>query len=328
MKAHNNILELADKFDLFLFDAYGVFWDGSKFFDGSREAMERLMQMGKTVCVLSNAPRIAREAENNYAKKGLFRGTHYHIMITSGEATRQALIEGIINKIVPNANRVYQFGIPNEELFNGTNYQTVGDLKEANLVYLSTPQLTENEYNDLKGEFEKYLFESPKPREDSPKKWDSTAIDPFRTKIKEVLDSKLPVLNANPDYTASEGAKGKDTKNFVVRQGSIAEALRQNNAKVVEFGKPNKSIYDFTFAELGKLGINLPDKSKICMIGDTLRTDIKGANNAGISSILCVETGVTANEIAKGNNLDDLIRSENVVVDYTIRGAGFGVNNN
>jgi predicted HAD superfamily phosphohydrolase YqeG len=35
------------------------------------------------------------------------------------------------------------------------------------------------------------------------------------------------------------------------------------------------------------------------MIGDTLRTDIKGAKNAGIKAILCTETGVTANEVKK-----------------------------
>ena len=55
------------------------------------------------------------------------------------------------------------------------------------------------------------------------------------------------------------------------------------------------------------------------MIGDTLRTDIKGANNAGIKSVLCLETGITKNEIDNGTELEDLIKNEGVVVDYLIK---------
>ena len=42
------------------------------------------------------------------------------------------------------------------------------------------------------------------------------------------------------------------------------------------------------------------------MVDDTLRTDIKGANNAGIDSILFTKTGVTGEELKKnGNSLEE-----------------------
>ena len=50
MKVYDNLLNISDKFDVFLFDAYGVFWDAGKFFPGSREVMENLVKNGKIVC--------------------------------------------------------------------------------------------------------------------------------------------------------------------------------------------------------------------------------------------------------------------------------------
>jgi HAD superfamily hydrolase (TIGR01450 family) len=317
MKIYNNILELADKFDTFLFDAYGVFWDGSEFYDGSRENMQQLKRFGKKVYILSNTTQLSSDAEDSYGKRGLNRGVHYDNIFTSGEVTRYMLISGILNELIPNVSKVYQFGTPDKKLFGGTNYKIVDNLKEADFIYISVPKLTEDEYSVLKDKYGEYLFESESSKEGA-RMWNSTIIEPFSDKIKQMLDSGLPVLNANPDYTASEGVNGQKIKIFAIRQGGVAEVLRQSGAKVVEFGKPSKIIYNYVFDK-----INILDKSRICMVGDTLRTDIKGANNAEIASVLCVETGVTANEIAKGKILEDLIKIEQVTVDYAIRGVGF-----
>ena len=129
----------------------------------------------------------------------------------------------------------------------------------------------------------------------------------------------MPALNANPDYLAQEGhplAKEKAPQ-FVVRNGTIAEMLRQCDNKVIEYGKPHTNIYDYVFAKLQKIG-RMTDKAKICMVGDTVRTDIKGAVNSGIVPILCVQTGVTALELSKGNTVKNLCESENIDVQQII----------
>lgn len=321
ISGYDNILQLKDRFDVFLFDAYGVFWDGSKFFDGAKEAMAQLVKDGKTVYILSNTTQVVSDAEKSYDKKGLAKGTHYHEIITSGEAAMEAIAAGNVHfKQNPKARKVYQFGTPNKKIFADTDYVNVDNLADAELIYISIPQFTEEEYNALKDKYGKSLFESKLPKEGEPRKWDSKIGEPFYGKIKELLKSKLPVLNANPDYTASEGVKDSDKKNFVVRQGYITDILRKNGAEVIEFGKPHKEIYDFTFNLLEKNGIKA-DKSRICMIGDTLRTDIKGANNAGIKGVLCTETGVTANQLSYGKKLEDIEKFEDAVVDYTIKGV-------
>ena len=80
----------------------------------------------------------------------------------------------------------------------------------------------------------------------------------------------------------------------------------------------NTNIYDFVFTNLQNEGIKV-NKSSTCMIGDTVRTDIKGAVNAGIVPILCVSTGVTAEEINKGNNLENLCKTENIALEKVIQ---------
>ncbi|MDR2760878.1 MAG: HAD hydrolase-like protein [Rickettsiales bacterium] len=327
MQIYNNILSLKDKFDIFLFDAYGVFWDGSQFYEGSKEAMKYLADNGKTVCVLSNNTSLAKEYEISLEKKGLNKGIHYHEMITSGEAARQSLEKRNLEAI-SGVKKVYQFGTP-RKLFDGLDYIVVDNLKEANLAYLSVPQFTEDERDEfVKAGYGNYLHESKLPKEGEPRKWDSTKLELFDKKIEEVVKSGLPILNANPDLTANEGAKGTEEKHFVIRQGSIAEELKKRGAKVIELGKPEKEIYDFTFEILKKFGKDISNKARIVMIGDTLRTDIRGANNAGIQSVLCIDTGVTASELKKGKKLEDLIKEENVKVDYFIRGVGFDIINN
>lgn len=318
---NKGILTLENNFDVFLFDAYGVLWDGSKLYDGVQETMEKLVKDGKTVVILSNATQTSEVAEDSYRRKGLVKGQHYGLMVTSGAACKDVLLkDGLEFRSGLKPKKVFQFGTPNSKLFEGTECKTVSSLEEAECVYISIPQFTEEQYARLSEKYADCLFESMLPKEGEPRKWDSTSIEPFKEGLELILSSGKPVFGCNPDLRASEGVKGRpNEKNFVVRQGMIAEYLRSRRAEVVEFGKPYVGIYDFTFGLLEKSGISVSNKSKICMIGDTLMTDGQGANNAGVKFVLCTETGVTADKVIReGKNLEDLIRASKVVVDYAI----------
>ncbi len=59
------------------------------------------------------------------------------------------------------------------------------------------------------------------------------------------------------------------------------------------------------------------------MIGDSIKNDIKGANNYGIKSALVCNTGLTSVQIYKNNILDEqhlqnLIDRENIDVNYLL----------
>ena len=57
------------------------------------------------------------------------------------------------------------------------------------------------------------------------------------------------------------------------------------------------------------------DLSRVGMVGDTLHTDILGANSIGIKSILMTKYG-----LLKNVNISSLIKKTNIIPDYIIEG--------
>ena len=83
MKIHEGFAEIADRFDVLLVDAYGVFWDGGRFFPGSLEVMEEAVKKGRQVCILSNTTSLSADSVRSYEKKrnvcrsSLYRFCHF-----------------------------------------------------------------------------------------------------------------------------------------------------------------------------------------------------------------------------------------------------------
>lgn len=312
---YSSLSEIADKFEVFLFDAYGVFWNGGGFYKNSKEIMQKLVAEGKTVVVVSNATLLHDDIVASYQRKNLLEGRDYTFMISSGEVLRFDLSR---KKISFSGNKFYTIGAKHEKMFAGTMYKPVENLDEADFVFCGVPFLTAEDIVKYP-QYKNCFLPAKTDEKGNIVFWDSTIAEPFEKIVKKVSKLKLPALNANPDYLAQEGhplAKEKAPQ-FVVRNGTIAEMLRQCDNKVIEYGKPYANIYDYVFAKLQKIG-RMTDKAKICMVGDTVRTDIKGAVNSGIVPILCVQTGVTALELSKGNTVKNLCESENIDVQQII----------
>lgn len=85
-----NILEIKDDFDVFVFDIYGVIWDGKKVIAGFDEVMKILTQSGKRVVIMSNSTALSPAQETVYAGRGFLRGVHYERLVTSGDAAEDA----------------------------------------------------------------------------------------------------------------------------------------------------------------------------------------------------------------------------------------------
>lgn len=104
---------------------------------------------------------------------------------------------------------------------------------------------------------------------------DDTQFDPL---IDQIITRKLPVFCANPDKLAFHG------KHMRKCAGYFAEKLQKRGGDDVTFwGKPNLEFYNFVESQLPTQPI---DKTKCLMIGDTLETDILGARQYGIDSLL------------------------------------------
>lgn len=321
---YKGLSDIADKFDLFLFDAYGVFWEGNGFYQNSRETMAELVRQGKQVVVISNTTMLQNDIVASYTKRGLLPERDYNYIITSGDLLRSRLLKGDISfKNCVNPLKYYVIGLPHNKAFAESKYQQDENLQDADFVYCGVPFMFDKDVARYPQYKEQYW--PVKNMESGGMMWDTLTAEPFVDVVEKAVSLNKPVLNANPDFTAKEGHPlvANSPAVFVVRNGTIAEMFRKRGAEVLEFGKPHTNIYEYVFKILHSKGINI-DKSRTCMIGDTVRTDIKGGFDAGISPILCVETGVTAEEILKGNTVENLCKTENIDVQQIIQIKSIG----
>jgi HAD superfamily hydrolase (TIGR01459 family) len=95
----------------------------------------------------------------------------------------------------------------------------------------------------------------------------------------------LPMICANPDITVERGDK------IVYCAGALAAEYEKLGGKVEYAGKPYLPIYDMAMETIARIKGRAVAKSQVLAIGDGIRTDIKGAEIAGIAS-LYVASGV------------------------------------
>jgi HAD superfamily hydrolase (TIGR01459 family) len=125
-----------------------------------------------------------------------------------------------------------------------------------------------------------------------PAGWDDT-IDDYAPLLAAARARGLKMVCANPDLMVNHGAK------LALCGGALAVHYEEIGGQVRWHGKPYPSVYQSCFGLLG-----IADKSRILAVGDSLRTDIAGANGAGIDSLLIAGGGIHADEFAGANGLD------------------------
>ena len=89
--------------------------------------------------------------------------------------------------------------------------------------------------------------------------------------------------------------------------GTIAEIFKKLGGKVIYFGKPYSEIYNFCTKK----------NETVLIIGDNIRTDIKGANNMNFDSLF-ITGGIHKNDFinAEHKNYDKILRKYNVKANY------------
>jgi len=125
----------------------------------------------------------------------------------------------------------------------------------------------------------------------------------FDADIENIIASGKPIYCPNPDQLALEGS--------ILRypSGYFAHKLTQLGAHVTYLGKPSRILYDFITYLHPDIYF---DKKTTIMIGDTLETDVLGAINFGIDSLLLL-SGVTG---LHTQNNSDVIRQSSYQPTY------------
>ena len=139
-----------------------------------------------------------------------------------------------------------------------------------------------------------------------PAGWDDT-IEDYAPLLAASRERGLKMVCANPDLMVNHGAK------LALCAGALAVHYEEIGGTVRWHGKPYPSVYQSCFDLLG-----IEDRLRILAVGDSLRTDIAGANRAGLDSLLIAGGGIHADEFAGAGGID-LARIEAAAASVGVR---------
>lgn len=274
----NGLREIAENFDLVLMDLWGCVHDGVRPYPAALDCLARLRDAGKSVAILSNAPRRASEVEAKLTDMGIDRAL-YTGMFTSGEETWKYLStrpDGLGQRL---GRRVYAIMGENDAgILDGLNLERVDDINAASFVLVCGVE---------------------------DKKTQAKDFDPV---LRAALKQSLPMLCANPDLMVHRGGVEE------ICAGAIAQRYESFGGRVVYHGKPHLKIYDVIFKALGAV------RARAIGVGDSYRTDMRGAQDAGGKSVL-IAGGIHRSELLyaakiEPKRLRDLNRAFEIVPDY------------
>ena len=131
-------------------------------------------------------------------------------------------------------------------------------------------------------------------------------ISNYQNLFIELINKEKVFICANPDEVVSRGDK------IEFCAGALAKYYKKLGGRVKYFGKPYGEIYNYAKDQIAKQFGLIPEKNKILAVGDNLKTDICGAQNYDIDSLLILN-GIYK-DFFRNNylNFDKLLKSNEV----------------
>jgi HAD superfamily hydrolase (TIGR01459 family) len=235
---------LAERYNGFVLDLWGVIHDGVNAFPHAVECLKQLRAAGKRTLLLSNVPRPNGAVQSMMQRMGI-PDALYTGILTSGEAVRQALRSPPDLWWAELGTRVYHLGPERDRpVFEGLPLQIVDTPAEADFVLNTGPDDHRNP-SDM-AEFEPILLACARYR--------------------------LKMICANPDLAVIRGGVR------VLCAGALAVRYQELDGDVRSLGKPDPAIYQPVLEQLG-----LPPE-EVLAVGDSLRTDIAGAAGVDLAA--------------------------------------------
>lgn len=204
-----NIKEVLNDYDVFLFDLWGVVWEGSKPYENVVDSVNHLISQNKQVGFITNAPRRTHTSFERIKSWGIKDFTA-DVVFTSGEVALD-MIKDSKNSLNIDKPILYHLGDRNDDLLENIGFYVTKNLHEANVIIMT---LTRNEGEDL---------------------------DEFNELFKEIILLNIPIICANPDTIILNGS------NKIYTPGYFAAKLLNYGAKVIYSGKPYAPIFEKAF---------------------------------------------------------------------------------
>lgn len=306
MKVIRGVRDLVDEFDVFIVDIWGVLHDGSRPYDGVLDTIKRLKAGGgnRVVIALSNSSRRFDATAASLRNFGFDPERDFDRIVTSGEATHELLLNSSSSstsitwdKIAENDNNgnrkvaVIGSGVEEDAVFlQECGGWTISSPDEAAFVLCRGP----------------YVVHDGRTTTVADKRTDEAAFEQaLDAMLQSCAERRLAMLVSNPDKKSPSvesympGAIGDLYEAALTKRGTDPETL------VKRIGKPFPEVY-----QLALQGIDT-DRSRVCMVGDALETDMTGGTRAGIGTVWVVKDGIHRNEVPDLNRAADAVASFN-----------------
>jgi HAD superfamily hydrolase (TIGR01459 family) len=206
---------LAPRYDGFILDLWGVVHDGVAPMPGALECLRSLIEAGKRVVLLSNAPRRAGDVVERIDRIGVPAGL-YHNVMSSGEEAWQHLFRRDDSFYAALGRRCVHIGSERDTgIREGLGLELVETAEEAEFI-LNT----------------------------GPAGWDDR-IEDYRSLLQRALERGLPMVCANPDLVVMHGGR------LALCAGALAQWYEDRGGRVRWHGKPFRSVYETCFGLLG-----------------------------------------------------------------------------
>jgi len=270
---------IAPRYDAFLLDQFGVLHDGSQALPGAVSCFNELTRRGARCFVLSNTSRRRADAIKKLAKLG-FNASALVDFVCSGEEAWQHMARHCTGQ------KVLWLGWEDDYLgFDKAGYLTGLDVtlttlpEEADVVLAQGTQLIRSA--DGHKAVPTALFAS------------GVVDERLQDTLKICQERRIPMICANPDFQATQpdGSIG-------YMPGVVSQYYESIGGRVFHFGKPFPAAYKACLSQLPGV-----PRERICMVGDSLLHDIKGANDNGIDSLF-IASGIHVAELPTSS--DDL----------------------
>lgn len=212
MKSIQGLGEIAEGYDLFLLDQWGVLHDGEVPYEGAIDALTQLRALGRPVVILSNSARRTHVGIEKMDAMGIPR-EYYDHLVTSGEQTWQALYHRNDSFHAGLGRRclLFSWGDDRGLTGGGIDLEWVDDVSEADFILMAGTN-----------------------RE---------PLEHYEPVLQKALARGIPMICANPDLV-SVTPEGE----LVICPGQVARRYEEIGGIVQWHGKPNRAVYETCFA--------------------------------------------------------------------------------
>ncbi|HEX7479388.1 MAG TPA: HAD-IIA family hydrolase [Polyangiales bacterium] len=243
--------EIAPRYSVILFDAYGVLKNSAGVLPGVLEVLARLIDAGKELYVVTNdssrSPEVMAHAYAHPTRGELIPGSRH---VTSGLLATEFLRTKV------RSGRVAYLGKP-----SSAYYIDAAGLSPVP-VSLCDP------HSDVR---------ALALLDDEGFDWQPD----LNRALNLLREQNIPVVVANADPTYPV-----DADKVAIAVGGLGDLMeRIVHKRFIRFGKPDALMYAHAYEKARAQRPTL-DKSQVLMVGDTLDTDVLGGNKFGIDTVL------------------------------------------